>query len=504
MTQVTVLCGFLGAGKTTTLSHVLQHACPVGERVGVIANDVAAVNIDAQLVREVARASDGRATSVALDNGCACCTGSADLVSGFEQLLSEDAARAAAGAEPGRTARAFEHVVIETTGVAEAGQMRTVCGAFPSVKAGRARLAAVVTVVDAGDFLTHCRSGDLLRQRPDLCGEETKEGGSRMIVDLLMEQVEHADAILLNKMDQLEGDARRANALRAVIAELNPKAKIYSASFGRVDLLRIGAELAAGSRAASASAATPAGLPRGAPSLIPLHQEQQGQHTLCEGKVHEQHGECSNECGSHQHVEHCDDCGCSHERACVQSHCKSHSQCESDSHCESQSHCCESHSHCDSGACVAKHGHACAGLVSHSDRYGLSSFVFKSDKPFNGPRLSQSVLQKMAAVQRSAAFPALDILEQGLAPRQQQPEQEHQQQLASNPFKNVVRSKGFLFLAGPHRGKKMYWSHAGRHFGVLPKDDWDDERPRQELVFIGVDMDQAAIVNLLESALQQP
>ncbi len=100
VTQVTVLCGFLGAGKTTTLSHVLQHACPVGQRVGVIANDVAAVDIDAQLVREVARASDGRATSVALDNGCACCTGSADLVSGLERLLSEDAARTAAGASP--------------------------------------------------------------------------------------------------------------------------------------------------------------------------------------------------------------------------------------------------------------------------------------------------------------------------------------------------------------------------------------------------------------------
>ncbi len=495
VTQVTVLCGFLGAGKTTALSHVLQHACPVGQRVGVIANDVAAVNIDAQLVREVARASDGRATSVALDNGCACCTGSADLVSGFEQLLSEDAARAAAGGEAGRTARPFEHVVIETTGVAEAGQMRTVCGAFPSVKAGRARLAAVVTVVDAGDFLTHCRSGDLLRQRPDLCGEETKDGGGRMIVDLLMEQVEQADAIVLNKMDLLEGDARRAKALRAVIAELNPKAKVYSASFGRVDLLRIGAELAAGAGAASASAATPAGLPRGAPALLPQQHEQQGQHTLSEGhcrsKMHEQHGEC---CGSHEHEHH--------------SHCESHEQhgeCSNECGSSREPHThCGSHSHCDSGACV-KHGHACAGLVSHSDRYGLSSFVFKSDKPFNGPRLSQSVLQKMAAVQRSAAFPALDILEQGLAPRRQEQvqEQERQQQLVSNPFANVVRSKGFLFLAGPHRGKKMYWSHAGRHFGVLPKDDWDDERPRQELVFIGVDMDQAAIVNLLELALQQ-
>ena len=90
-------------------------------------------------------------------------------MSGLERLLADNAARAL----PGRAWRPRERVVIETT-----GQMRTVCGALPSVEAGRARLAAVVAVAGAGDFLPHCHSGDQLRQRPDRCGEEEKEGKS--------------------------------------------------------------------------------------------------------------------------------------------------------------------------------------------------------------------------------------------------------------------------------------------------------------------------------------
>jgi len=274
-------------------------------------------------------------------------------------------------------------------GVGEAKQLRTVVEEFPRVKSGDAKLARVVTLVDSNDFLNHYRTGETLQERPDLTGE-TEEASRRLLVDLMVEQIESSDVVLLNKMDLLQDRLHEAQLLASIVQKLNPSAPLHEVSFGMIDLLSL---------------------------------EEGGRPT---------------------------------EHSC--------SKC--------------------TGGCCSK---------SHKQRYGIDSFVFQSNTPFHGPSLAKNVLQKMAAVQQNAnldIFDGLDDEEKGEC------EQE-------NPFRNVIRSKGFLWLAS-QSSKKMYWSHAGKHFSVMPQGGWDEKIPaQQQLVFIGINMNKEQITNLLETCLVQ-
>ena len=94
---MTLLGGFLGAGKTTTLQHLLNNR--EGLRIAVLVNDVAAVNVDAMALRRTQVEAGGGIEMVQLENGCVCCSASGDLVPAVEALLDNP--------EP------FDHVVIE-------------------------------------------------------------------------------------------------------------------------------------------------------------------------------------------------------------------------------------------------------------------------------------------------------------------------------------------------------------------------------------------------------
>ncbi|GAA3507479.1 GTP-binding protein [Streptomyces showdoensis] len=214
---VTVLSGFLGAGKTTLLNHVLGNR--QGLRVAVIVNDMSEVNIDAALVRGgEAALSRTEERLVEMTNGCICCTLRDDLLEEVDRLARE-----------GR----FDHLLIESSGISEPMPVAATFS-FPrddgATLGDLARLDTMVTVVDAANFLRELDGGDELAAR----GLAAHEDDERTISDLLVDQVEFADVLVLNKLDLVAPD--RAARLRAVLARLNPAARVVPAVRGHVAL----------------------------------------------------------------------------------------------------------------------------------------------------------------------------------------------------------------------------------------------------------------------------
>lgn len=214
---VTVLSGFLGAGKTTLLNHVLGNR--EGKKVAVIVNDMSEVNIDAALVAQGgADLSRTDESLVEMSNGCICCTLREDLLVGVRRLAAE---------------RRFDYLLIESTGISEPMPIAATFDFRDEADQSLsdvARLDTMVTVVDAFNFLRDYGSRDSLAQR----GETAGEGDERTVVDLLVEQIEFADVIVLNKTDLVsEADLGR---LTGIIALFNPQARIVRAERGAVAL----------------------------------------------------------------------------------------------------------------------------------------------------------------------------------------------------------------------------------------------------------------------------
>ncbi|MFH9420098.1 GTP-binding protein [Streptomyces sp. NPDC017529] len=212
---VTVLSGFLGAGKTTLLNHVLHHRG--GLRVAVIVNDMSEINIDAALVRGGAAAlSRTEERLVEMTNGCICCTLRDDLLE-----------------EVGRLARdgRFDYLLIESSGISEPMPVAATF-AFPrddgATLGDLARLDTMVTVVDAAGFHAGLAGGDGLAE----LGIAPYEDDERTVSDLLVDQVEFADVIVVDKLDLV--DEEQAARLRAALARLNPAARVVPARHGRV------------------------------------------------------------------------------------------------------------------------------------------------------------------------------------------------------------------------------------------------------------------------------
>ena len=217
---VTVLSGFLGAGKTTLLNHILNNR--EGRRVAVIVNDMSEVNIDAELVRagdDGFRRSDEKL--VEMTNGCICCTLRDDLLHEVRAL-----------AEAGR----FDHLVIESTGISEPLPVAATFDFRDEAGASLgdvAKIDTMVTVVDAANLLADYSSSDFLRDR----GESLGEDDQRALVDLLVEQIEFADVIVLNKVDAVTPE--RLQTARQVIRSLNAEARLIETSFSRVELAQV-------------------------------------------------------------------------------------------------------------------------------------------------------------------------------------------------------------------------------------------------------------------------
>lgn len=364
---VTVLSGFLGAGKTTLLNSILANR--EGMRVAVIVNDMSEINIDAQLVQSgEANLSRTEEKLIEMTNGCICCTLRDDLLREVSALARE-----------GR----FDYLVIESTGISEplpVAMTFTLSDQFGEELSQVSRLDTMVTVVDAFNFFRDVREADYLRDRGESLGEEDE----RTVVDLLIDQIEFADVILVNKADLV--DPAHLERVKGVIKALNPGAQVVSSVKGNVPL----SLLLNTKRFDFESAQRSAGWIR----------ELMGQH------------------------------------------------------------------------------------VPETEEYGISSFVYRARVPFHPERFWKTI---------------------------------------HKPWKGVVRSKGFFWLASSmewiggwsQAGGACSFERAGTWWSVMPESEWpQDVRStilshfegeygdrRQEIVFIGIGMDEPALRKMLDEAL---
>ncbi|ROS05399.1 G3E family GTPase [Sinobacterium caligoides] len=213
---VTVLSGFLGAGKTTVLSHILNNR--QGKKVAVIVNDMSEINIDSAIVQQEVSLNRSEEKLVEMSNGCICCTLREDLLEEVTQL-----------AQDGR----FDYLVIESTGISEplpVAETFTFTDEKGISLSDVARLDTMVTVVDAVNFLSDYDAAQALQET----GESLGEDDERSVSDLLVDQVEFADVILISKVDLAERDEVRR--LTAILKTLNTHARIVPITQGQVDV----------------------------------------------------------------------------------------------------------------------------------------------------------------------------------------------------------------------------------------------------------------------------
>jgi G3E family GTPase len=220
MLPVTVLSGFLGTGKTTLLNHILNNRA--NKRVAVIVNDMSDVNIDADLIKNGgADLSHTQEKLVEMSNGCICCTLREDLLLEVRRLAEENR---------------FDYLLIESTGISEplpVAETFTFAAEDGTSLSDFAKLDTMVTVVDAFNFLKDYGSQDTLTQR----GESMGEGDMRTVVDLMIEQIEFCDVLIVNKTDLIS--EHELQKLISILKTFNPRAKIISSEFSKVDLSEV-------------------------------------------------------------------------------------------------------------------------------------------------------------------------------------------------------------------------------------------------------------------------
>ncbi|MBF7092793.1 GTP-binding protein [Flavobacterium sp. ALJ2] len=217
---VTVLSGFLGAGKTTLLNHILHNK--EGLKVAVIVNDMSEINIDAQLVKNEHTLHRTEEKLVEMSNGCICCTLREDLMIEVEKLAKENR---------------FDYLLIESTGISEpipVAQTFSFVNEDENIDLSRfSYVDTMVTVVDSYNFFKDFGSDETLVDR----NASDIKNDNRTIVNLLVDQVEFANVIILNKTDLISVDS--LEILKASIHKLNPVAKILTSVLGKINPVEI-------------------------------------------------------------------------------------------------------------------------------------------------------------------------------------------------------------------------------------------------------------------------
>ena len=213
---VTVLSGYLGSGKTTLLNHVLTNR--ENKKIAVIVNDMSEVNIDAALIKQGGFSRTDEKL-VELQNGCICCTLREDLMIEVERLVQKGD---------------IDYILIESSGISEpipVAQTFTYVDESLGINlTDYCRLDTMVTVVDANRFWQDFSSGENLLDRK----QGADQWDTREVVDLLIDQIEFANVLILNKTDLV--DQETVEELTAVLQRLNPDAKIIESAHSQVAL----------------------------------------------------------------------------------------------------------------------------------------------------------------------------------------------------------------------------------------------------------------------------
>ena len=490
---MTLLGGFLGAGKTTTLQHLLNNR--EGLRIAVLVNDVAAVNVDAMALRRTQVEAGGGIEMVQLENGCVCCSASGDLVPAVEALLDNP--------EP------FDHVVIELSGVADPKNVQD------SLRIGGVAVDRKVALVDANSFPGLYGDIATAGERADLTGHSHDDTEHSCVIDkpvaeLLLQQVETADIILANKVDLATADELQTtlNACRA----LNAKATILATTFGDASLADV---LPDGLSAAAAAELSDAAASELELLLNGINCGGCGNAVkkalLAVDGVAEVSAESKADTGGHPNkvVVKGSATEDAVRAALVALDAGRGKFTVADAGAEAGATACEETD------CAPR-----AQVPNSAAELGFTTYVYKRRRPFSQQRLFQLVQRwplpsKMLRISGDEASFESEPLPPGKDPI----------------FKNVLRSKGTAWLDSEQRVAAA-WSHAGRHFSMnnggvwwhtLPEevmrqclpdpkqyaqeksnfyggDEQDGDR-RQELVFIGTRLDTAAIEAALDECL---
>ena len=325
LVPITLLCGYLGAGKTTLMNMILANQ--KGYKVAVIVNDIGEVNIDATLIEKDANITD-KSSLVPLTNGCICCTLKSDLVMQIENLIATGK---------------YDYLLIESSGVCEP---MPIAQAIETIENGY--LDNVVSVVDAKRLVDEFAGGDQLLN---------KDMGEEDIESLLVQQIEFCSTLIINKKDLVTEDQMKK--VRAVIKKLQPNVTMIETTRCQVALEELLATNRFDFEQVFASAGWVAELEKRAEEEDFADDECEHDHEHEHGDHHHEGHECC------KHGEHCHEEGDGHE-----GHDHGH------------------HDHDEHGKCCCRHHHH-KHDGADEDEYGIGSFVYFRRRPFNREKLEK-------------------------------------------------------------------------------------------------------------------
>ncbi|QSH93112.1 GTP-binding protein [Treponema medium] len=271
LVPITLLCGYLGAGKTTLMNMILANQ--KGYKVAVIVNDIGEINIDASLIEKDANITD-KSSLVPLTNGCICCTLKTDLVMQIENLIASGK---------------YDYLLIESSGVCEP---MPIAQAIETIENGY--LDNVVSVVDAKRLVDEFSEGAQLLK---------KDMGEEDIESLLVQQIEFCSTLIINKKDLVTEDQMKK--VRAVVNKLQPHVKVIETTRCQVPLEDLLATKRFDFEKVFESAGWVAELEKRAEEYDDDDDEEcEHDHEHCDHDHHDDHEHCGDEHEHHEHRHH--------------------------------------------------------------------------------------------------------------------------------------------------------------------------------------------------------